>query len=157
MRRNTVKVCPARRRPPSLRPHRVARPQRLRPQRSLHRFSHLPHLAWVQMVFPVKAKQVHVTALRKSRRSENSYYSTVFMCTPPFCAVIQIVIFILVPRDTMCYGEDDHDRGVKNTMSKGMSVEESDRGAKVLLTANHDCFFARTSPRLSRLVDMIQP
>jgi len=57
----------------------------------------------------------------------------------------------------MCYGEDDHDRGVKNTMSKGMSVEESDRGAKVLLTANHDCFFARTSPRLSRLVDMIQP
>jgi len=75
-----------------------------------------------------------------------------------FCAVIQIVIFILVSRDTTwCYDEDDHDHGVKNTMSKVMSAKESDGEAKFLLTANHDCFLARTSPRLSRLVDMVQP
>ena len=42
-------------------------------------------------------------------------------------------------------------------MSKVMSAKESDGGVKFLLTANHDCFLARTGPRLSRLVDMIQP
>ena len=37
----------------------------------------------------------------KSQRSENNSYSTVFMCTSPFCQFIQVIIFILASRDTM--------------------------------------------------------
>jgi len=111
------------------------RPRLLAPQyqsRLLHQSpqipSHHPHLALAQTAFPVRAKQVHVHRnLPKSRRSENSSYSTVFICTSLFCAVvIQVIIFIQASRDTVrCYGKDGDDHEVRNTMSMVMGADES--------------------------------
>jgi hypothetical protein len=51
------------------------------------------------------------------------------MCTSLFCAFIQVVIVILASGDTMrCYGKDDHESEVKNTVSEVTGTAES--GAK---------------------------
>jgi hypothetical protein len=50
-----------------------------------------------------------------------------YLCAPPcFAQLIQVIIFILASTDTMrCYGKDDDDRKVRNTVSKVMGAEES--------------------------------
>ncbi len=98
-------------RPRLLVPHHQSR----LPHRNLQLHSHHLHLAPAH-VFYISHLGAHccISSLPKSRRSENSSYSTVFMGTSLFCAVIQVIIFILASRDTMrCYGEDDDDHKSK--------------------------------------------